>query len=337
MPYADLKLLFDKLDRPPKTRGKGVAVSALPIPGFTSHRIGKTADGVPALLISTSKSQIGRYAIHLTNLTVEPNTACRVWNGSVLVEESLFTVVTCPADDLMIREYFLRIGGPFVDVLGDQPTERELVHLIDSLVKLFQALAEPPRKSIQGLWAELFLIARAMDPQSLLATWHVALDERYDFSAGTQRIEVKSASGRTRAHHFSLEQLAPPAGTELLIASVCMERSGGGTTISDLLAMIRKAVYANSPALMRLEMVVGATLGEFFKQALQEGFDFELATESLQFYDSTTVPRPSGPLPPGVSQVRFVADLSSIPNLESRELAAKAGLFSLVLPLNRQS
>jgi hypothetical protein len=84
-----------------------------------------------------------------------------------------------------------------------------------------------PRKSVQGLWAELFLMARLRDPSALVAAWHSQLGDLYDFSAGSQRIEVKSAIGRIRRHHFTLEQVLPIPRTRVLIASVLVERGRG--------------------------------------------------------------------------------------------------------------
>ena len=60
----------------------------------------------------------------------------------------------------------------------------------------------------------------------------LSLEDLYDFNEGNHRIEVKSAQGELRRHHFSLAQLLPPAGTTLAIVSVLVNRAGGGTSIA---------------------------------------------------------------------------------------------------------
>ena len=56
-----------------------------------------------------------------------------------------------------------------------------------------------------------------------------------------QRIEVKSVLGRNRQHYFSLEQLHPPEGVRALVASVFIERSQAGVSITDLTEEITKS------------------------------------------------------------------------------------------------
>src|SRR5262249_52413336 len=108
------------------------------------------------------------------------------------------------------------------------PSRHHISTAIDRLVDLFRKIAATPRKTIAGLWAELFVIARAQDPETLLSFWHVEPDDRFDFSQGKDRIEVKAAQGRHRSHHFSLEQLRPGGGVRVVISSLLVERLQGG-------------------------------------------------------------------------------------------------------------
>lgn len=63
--------------------------------------------------------------------------------------------------------------------------------------------------SIQGLWAELFVISIASNPEYLLKAWHSSLNDVYDFNDGIDKIEVKSTSKSHRIHKFSYDQLSP--------------------------------------------------------------------------------------------------------------------------------
>lgn len=239
----------------------------------------------------------------------------------------MFTVLRCLSDDEAIQGHFLTVGGPFLACLGEHPAPTQVSRFLETLVALFRALSEPPRKSVQGLWAELYLITRARDSRALVKAWHASPDERYDFSGGSQRIEVKCAVGRGRVHHFSLEQLTPPDMTVVLIASLCTERSGGGTSLRELLAKARAQLSGDPALLLRLESVVGGTLGESLSRALDESYDLEMATQSLGFYEVDAVPRPPGPLPREVREVRFTADLTHIEAVDLALFTGAGGLF----------
>jgi Putative PD-(D/E)XK family member, (DUF4420) len=227
---------------------------------------------------------------------------------------------------------FLRILSPIIATLGATPTVAAVRRAISGLVDLFQALTTPAKKSIQGLWAELLVIRGATDPIALVAAWHGLPVERIDFLSSRDRIEVKSSSNRRRVHHFSLVQLTPPANTRLIIASLFVEPVGGGLSLRRLSDDIR-AILASDPVLLtQFDTVFYVTLGASWSDAMEECFDMELASESLQFFDSEHVPRIDGSIPNTVSDVRFASDMSASPILNSDAMRAAGGLFAAALP-----
>lgn len=184
---------------------------------------------------------------------------------------------------------------------------------------------------MQGLWAELFLISRAYDAVTSVMAWHLNPEDRYDLSAGDQRVEVKSAIGRVRQHYFSLEQLRPPMGTTLLIASMFVERTGAGLSVLELANQIRARVSNNPDALLRIDQVIGLTLGENWRYASEERFDQALAQTSLTFFEAEVVPALEWDIPPGISEVRFKADLTGKPPANLRDYRAKGGLYQAII------
>jgi hypothetical protein len=328
---ADLALLFESLVLP-LAQPSGNNLSAVVIPGSETHRLAKDADGVPCLLLRQPAGTTRPGPIRLQNLMVSYDVPCTITQPSGTQEHDNFTIIKCSSADPRLFPHFLGIVSPVVIALGATPTSAAVRRTISGLVELFQALTAPAKKSIQGIWAELFLIVRASSPISLVSAWHVVPGDRYDFSAGVERIEVKSASGRVRQHHFSLEQLYPPAGTRLLVASLFIERAGGGTSLEDLLSTVRQSVSSKPELIVHVDHTTYKALGNSWQHALEERFDLELAEESLAFFEAERIPRLPEELPRGVSEVRFRSDLSGQPAVDPRLMLPSSGLFRAVLP-----
>jgi hypothetical protein len=328
----DLGAVFDQLERPPANSGV-LAFSACRIPRFEQHRLAKDAEGVPSILLSVSDGQgIARPApVVLENLSVQYDVLCRISEPNNVTEDGQFTIVSCTGTDPALHSYFLRIVGAVVLSLGALPSRAEIARSITKLVELFQAMAAPPRKSVQSLWAELMVIARAAAARELVKAWHLAPDDRYDFSAGNHRIEVKSAQGRVRHHHFSLEQLQPPSGTTVLIASMFIERAGAGVSLTELIDEVRNKVAGSPDLLLHVDRVVGVALGDSWRVALEERFDRQLAEASLRFYEPSAIPSVNPDLPHGVSEVRFKADLSASATADLSRYRNEGGLFRSAL------
>ena len=216
--------------------GDESSFSAIPIPGYEPHRLGKDALGRPLLLISIFDIENQRQPnpTVLENLTVLYNQYCRVSRSDNTIEKKRFTVVRCIGEDPTLQTYFLRVVSAIILSLSNQPTQSDVAHAMNQLIELFRAMTKTSRKSVQGLWAELFLIAQALQPYILVDAWHTVPEDRYDFAMDHQRIEVKSFSGNIRLHHFSVEQLHPPEGIRALVASVSVESSQAGVSIADL-------------------------------------------------------------------------------------------------------
>jgi hypothetical protein len=300
--------------------------TASPIPGFSQHRVAKDPSGFPTLLLEVS-SGIGSPSprIVLENLQVLPNTRCRIHLPEG-VEESLFTVIICTSPNLALQSLFLRSSGALVQSIGAEPSEEHITGIIYQLVELFRGLGQPPRKSVQGLWAEMLVIERARKPEILVEAWHSVPEALYDFSSGNLHLEVKSTAERLRRHYFSLQQLQLPTHFTTLIASICVERAGSGVSTQELMARIASRVAAE--LMVTVEQTVALTLGESWEQGLDERFDYALARQSLQYYDARLVPSVDPALPAGVTNVRFQSDLSVIYPVNLREYRPLGKLFS---------
>ena len=222
--------------------------SAISISDYESHRLGKDAQGRPLLLIAVLDVPSPKQTppVDLEHLRVLYNQACRVSRSDGAFEEGRFAIIHCTGEDPTLQTYFLRIASVILVSFKEQATQSDVAQTIDRLIELFRAMTQPARKSVQGLWAELFLIAQSRQPAILVDAWHTLPEDRYDFAMEDQRIEVKSFSGSIRQHHFSLEQLHAPEGVKTLVASMCVERSQVGESIIDLREKIQTHLGSDS-------------------------------------------------------------------------------------------
>jgi len=89
-----------------------------------------------------------------------------------------------------------------------------------------------------------------------------------------------------------------------------VERSGGETSVQDLLQQVLLRLEPTSNLGLRVQVVVAEALGGTLLSALDDRFDLELAQQTLEFYDVHGVPRPPGDMPETVTSVQFVSDLT---------------------------
>lgn len=203
------------------------------------------------------------------------------------------------------------------------------------LVELFQALAAPAKKTVQAIWAELLIIRLSSDPLALAKAWHREPGEHFDFAAGPERIEVKSSTSRRREHFFSLEQLTSAGGSRIVVASVFVERVGGGVSLRQLFDDTRALLQTDAPVVSRYDTVFYRSLGSEWTDAMDECFDWELATDSIAYYPADSIPHPENPTPQTVFDVRFRSDLGSVAQLSAQDLRELGGLMAAAVAVRQ--
>ena len=116
-----------------------------------------------------------------------------------------------------------------------------------------------------------------------------------------------------------------------MIASVLIERAQGGSSVADLVDVIRSRV-ADPAVLLRMDSVVAQIVGRDWRSTQQVRFDLELAVSSLRFLDAATVPAVPLPLPAEVTGVHFRVDLTNQPLSSPAPLLAISRLFRAAIP-----
>jgi hypothetical protein len=289
-------------------------------------RLGFDVSGNYALLIEMESSPV-KNTLQLEHVVVQYGMECTVTDVSGEKTDALVVLIRLQNATAGLRHYFLEVAEILTRSLAGAIHVDRIEDAVVTLVELFRKLSQPSKRSVQGLWGELLLIDQSASPEKLLAAWRAEPQQRYDFSSGLDRIEVKTAGSRVRSHHFSAEQLAPPPGSRLLIASMLCERVGQGTTVRDLVTRIRQRVL-NIDLLIKLEEVVAETLGSSLEAGLSVPFDYELAKTSLRFYDFREVPALQEVPPPGVTEISFRSNLESVSSLNRGELLTLQGLYA---------
>lgn len=100
----------------------------------------------------------------------------------------------------------------------------------------------PSLEVVTGLVGELVVILASSAPNRALEAWHRNPNDRYDFSADNNRVEVKASRTQRRIHHFSSSQLPPPKDVNLTVLSVLVDQVQVGQNVEDLVSEISVSV-----------------------------------------------------------------------------------------------
>jgi len=319
--------LYDSLNLP---ENDGKVFIAIPIPEYPNFRVAIDFEGNAVLLLSVSKriKDLSLKNFRLKYLQLEQNLECKIYvNDSTKLQT--FTVVTFRCSDRNLQEYFLRISETLVKTIGQNPTQQQVIDSLKKFVEVFKTLTDSPTNTVNGLWAELFLIDTSNNPKTLINYWHNLPEEKFDFNAGTERIEVKSSSNFERKHIFSAEQLNPPSDTQLLIASVFLKQHNSGNNIQQLIESISEQIDYDFETTDKLNSIVFRTLGSSLEHSIGVKFDYEIARQSLQFYRHLDIDKIEEiHIPNNVTEVKYKSDLTSIKPIETQKLKDKQILFN---------
>lgn len=306
--------------------------NAIQIPEYPNFRIAVDFEGNPIILLSVSNAvkHIALKNFRLKYLQLEQNIECKISeNGKSSFQT--FTVITFTSTDRNLQEYFLRISETLIKTLNNKPTQQQVIESLNKYVEVFRAMTDTPTNTVQGLWAELFLIDNSANTKTILNYWHNTPEEKFDFNSGLEKIEVKSNSNFERIHTFSSEQLNPPAGTQVLIASIFVRQSNRGQNIQQLVDSITTKVQNDIDLTDKLNNIVCKTLGNSLEQSIKIKFDLNIAKDSLQFYRHQEISKIEQiHIPNNVSDVRYKSDLTILKPIKPNELKIAEQLFDAI-------
>lgn len=287
------------------------------LPKIKSHKIGISKEGLPLFFIrceEVSTEKVLDY--NLESISIRFNQKCKLKAKDKKNTEGNYTIIALKTDSVDLQEYFLNIIYFVVLKLPEIAKLKELKIEVENLIILFTKFSKLPTKSIQGLWAEILVVEQSHNPEYLIKSWHVSPKDKFDFNDGIDKIEVKSTAKSKRIHKFSLEQLNPNKNSKLIIASVFAIETGKGYSIFDLVNSIDDRIK-NKEVLHKINEVIIDTLGCDFEKSFEHFFDYQLAKDTLAFFESESVPKINTTLiSKEVSNVHFDSDLSNVEQLK---------------------
>ena len=229
-----------------------------------------------------------------------------------------------------MQYYFLRIAEILIKSLSETPTQQEVFETFKSFVEIFRSLSEIPTKTVHGLWAELFIIEVSKEPNVLLNYWHCIPEEKFDFNADTEKLEIKSSSTLERIHTFASEQLNPPTDKQVIIGSLFVKQSTHGQSIADIANSIQEKITNNDLA-EKMFTIISKTLGNTLEQSIKIKFDYDLAKSSLRFYQHQDIHKIEKIyIPNKVSEVRYKSDLTELKSIRPSRLNIGGQLFNSI-------
>ena len=301
--------------------------SALTVPGSGGHMVALSAEGRPCLLIRTTEAGDTPSRIHLSGLRASFGVLCRFSVDGAVPDERYVSIIECTAAE-DVRPIFADLSLTFLRLLGERPTMNQTAFAVARFAAIFAALNRPSRQSVTGLIGELMIISLAANPAAAVGCWRSTDFDHFDFVAPDGRVECKATSLGSRIHSMSWEQCNPPDGPAL-VASLYVERTGGGTSVQDFIHRIESMMTSSPDAAIRMRETISATMGAGLQQALQVRFDEAACRASLLWFDLRAVPAVRGELQAGVSGLRFMSNMTMADPIQPSRLVG-TGLASLI-------
>lgn len=164
---------------------------------------------------------------------------------------------------------------------------------------------KPTDDAVTGLIGELIFILNSKDKVKTIKCWHSAVDDTYDFSSESVKLDVKATRSEIRQHYFSSAQIPASTSKKVLIASVLVESVEMGTTLDQLVKKVIEDL--NSDLADKVNSAVLKQLGTHPGMVLNPQIDFDNTLKSINIYDSQDIPCPQ--YDEQVLSVRWLATL----------------------------
>jgi len=149
---------------------------------------------------------------------------------------------------------------------------------------------KPADDAVTGLIGELIFILNSKDKVKTIKCWHSAVDDTYDFSSESIKLDVKATRSGIRHHYFSSTQIPASTGKKVLIASVLIDSVEMGTTLDQLINKVNENLSLDLAD--KVNSSVLKQIGTHPGLVLNPQIDIENTLKSINIYDSLDIPCP---------------------------------------------
>jgi putative PD-(D/E)XK family protein DUF4420 len=207
---------------------------------------------------------------------------------------------------------------------------REPWAAVAAIIRTWQSAWKPVRpemdRTVQvGLLGELLVLRTVMIPSlgpAAVDQWSGPETERHDFVGDRLRLEVKTTRKSRHEHEISrLDQLRVPEGCQLLVVSIQLEQSVGGsetlaTNLDSIIDLLRGDPYALDSFMAKMAYMGWSEemrdSGELLRFFVRSTFFYPVDEEFPRLPDDFTPPS-------GVVSVKYTVDLANLPALDMDE------------------
>jgi len=292
----------------------------VPLPDL-SHKLGCSTNGHPKFFVKVSDAGGMVKNLNAEILSVEYDMLCDIIEGNKQVGSQRFTIITLHSDNEQLQKMFVDVFIMMLHTLPEYPTKLQLASKIENLLTIFSKLKRHSVHKLQGLWSEMLVIEQSIDPTTVAKAWHSSPESKYDFTIGGDKLEVKSTSGESRVHRFSLDQLNPTENSSLIVCSVIVRESAkdeNGLSVFDLYDKLSSKI-ADDETRLHIYEVMANTLGSDFNAASKKFFDYISACDSLALFEGDDIPKIEKSLIPElITEVKFSANLSYLADIRNK-------------------
>ena len=281
------------------------------VKGFSGVHVGISPDHKPVIMIKGEQAESKVKKISdLSGIEAKFGILCSI--SSQTEKKSYFNIIEF-LEDKTFMDFFFDF---FEEVLKKEENKnaKKIREEILNISKLFSFKNKVSRKSMMGLWSELFIIYSSKNPDLWIDKWPLSSRATFDFSFSNIGLDVKSFGGFNREHFFSIEQLHNISTEQTLILSLCLKESENGINIFELLKLIKSKLH-DDKSKIKLESKLFKKAGKRIHDSKK--FNLNIAKSTLYVLRGKDIPslNPKN-TPKGVSEIKFKSDCSKIKGLK---------------------
>lgn len=280
-------------------------------------RIGINYLGYPIILIKTSFLRKNIQGYRGKNISLSFNQNCTIISETGEQKKENLSCIICTTSNKNLHKIFFDICETVYQKLDNNSDPEEIKNLTQIIIDLFKQLPNN-KKTIIGLWGELFLIHASKEPIKTLKAWHNHQKDKYDFYDNNEAVEVKCTKQTSRVHEFSNEQLLGILENHYVVSIMTKEINSGGKSIIDMFNELMAMKLPNDleqklKSNLYLTQGVDSDLG-----ILDTKFDYEFALKNILYFKVKELEKIQS-VPSSISNVHFKMDLAKNKNTTSFE------------------